>query len=51
MRNPARNAHFVAKALEQPFIARRFVGQKLQGHGLAERQIVSAVDFAHAAFA
>ena len=51
MRDAAGDADFVAKALEQTFVARGFVGQKLERDRLAERQIVGAVDFAHAAFA
>ena len=51
MRNPARDSHFIAKALLQAFVARGFVGKKLQGHGLSQGEIVSAVDFTHAAFA
>ena len=51
MGHSPRHSHFVAKAFEQPLIAGGFVGKKLHRDGLAERQIVRAVDLAHAAFA
>ena len=35
---------------QQAFVAGGFFRKKLQRHGLAERQIVGAVDFAHATF-
>ena len=51
MRNPARDAHFVAKAFQQTFVARGFIRKKFQRHGLSQREVVGAVNFAHAAFA
>ena len=51
MRNAAGYADFIAEALQQAFIARRFIGKKLESDGLTERQIVGAVNLAHASFA
>ena len=49
MRHPPRDPHFVAKTLQQPFVARGFIRQKLQSDCLPQRQIVGAIDLAHAA--
>jgi hypothetical protein len=48
MGNPPRNPHFILETLEQSFIARGLVGQTLEGHGLAEREVIGAVDLTHA---
>jgi hypothetical protein len=50
MRNAARHPYFVPKALEQSLIACGFVGKKLQGDRLPERQVIRAIDFAHTTF-
>jgi hypothetical protein len=42
--------HFITKAFDQAIVARGFVGKKFQSDTLAERQIIRAVDLAHAAF-
>ena len=51
MRNAAGDADFVAKALEQSLIAGGRFGQELERDGLAEREVVGAIDFAHASLA
>ena len=51
MGDPPRHPHLVAKAFEQGFVAGGFVGQKLHGDALSERQVVGAVNLTHAAFA
>src|ERR1700722_16844439 len=51
MRNSARHPHFVTKSLEQSFVAGRFIGKKFHRYLLSERQVVGAIDLAHAAFA
>ena len=48
MRDAARNADFVAEALERVLVGERF-RQKLERHCWPRRQIVGAIDLAHAA--
>ena len=50
MRDATRDSDLVAKAFEQRFVMGRGIGQELEGDRLSKRQVVSAVDFAHAAF-
>src|SRR5258708_28799580 len=49
MRHAACNAYFVTKPFEQAFVAAGFLGQEFQRDGLAEGEIVGAVDFANSA--
>ena len=51
MRNLAGDAHFAMKARECGAIAEITVRQKLERYGLAEFEIVGAIDLAHPAFA
>ena len=51
MGDPSRHPHFVAEAFQQTFVAGGFVRQKLHRDALSERQVVGAVNLAHAAFA
>ena len=51
MRNLAGHADLIVEALEPARMIGQIPRQKLQGHRLAEFQIVGSVDFAHAAFA
>jgi hypothetical protein len=50
VRDPPRNAHFILEALEQSLVACGLVWKKLEGYGLAESEIVGAVNLAHPAF-
>ena len=51
VRNAARDADFVAEALQRIFVLVHGFGQKLQRHGLFQDQVVGAIDLAHAALA
>ncbi len=51
MRDPARDADFVAEALEEIFVASCLFGKKLERDWLAERKVICPIDFSHAAFA
>src|ERR1700722_11491861 len=51
MGNLARDANFRMEARECSRILREAFGKKLDGHQLTERQVLRAVDFAHAAAA
>jgi len=51
MRDLAREAHFPMKARECGGILLETFREKFHGDGLAEFHVVSAIDFAHAAFA
>ena len=51
MRDLPRDAHFVAEPCERALIGRPLGGKELEGHRLAQQQIVGAVDLAHAAAA
>ena len=51
MRDPARDAHFVAEALERRSSSVCGFGQELQRDGLAQPEVVGAIDLAHAAAA
>ena len=51
MRDLAGDADFAVKALQQVLVLRGFLGQELQRHGLAQREVGGAIDFAHAAAA
>ena len=51
MRDLAGDADFAVKTLEQALVLRGLFGQELQRHRLAEGEVGSAVDFAHAAAA
>ncbi len=49
VRHLARDPHFVIKASQRAIVGGRGFRQKLQRHRLAQRQVDSAVDFAHPA--
>jgi hypothetical protein len=49
MRNLTRRPYFPVKARERRAIGRKCFGQKLQSDGLAQFEIICAIDFAHAA--
>ena len=49
MRHLPGDAHFVAEAVERLRVVRRGLGQKLERDRLVERQVVGAINFAHAA--
>ena len=51
VRNLARDAHLAMEALQQPLVARGFLGKKLERHRLPQHQIGGTIDFAHAAAA
>ena len=51
MRDLARDADFIVEAAEGGWIARGHFGQEFERHLLAEREIVRAIDFSHAAAA
>jgi hypothetical protein len=50
MGNAPRNPDLILKTVDQSLIARGLVGQELKRDGLTEREIVGAVNLAHAAF-
>ena len=51
VRHLARDADLAAESLERRLVVRDRLGQKLERHRLVERQVVGAVDLAHAALA
>jgi hypothetical protein len=51
VRNLARDADFIVEASEGGWIARGHFGQELERDFLAEREVVRAINFAHAAAA
>ena len=51
VRHLARDADLVAESLERRLMVRDRLGQKFERHRLVERQVVGAVDLAHAALA
>ena len=51
VRNPARDADFVAETLQQSLVFTGFLGQEFESNRLAQSEIVGAIDLAHAAAA
>jgi hypothetical protein len=51
VRDAAGDPNFVLESLEHAFVTSGFFGQELHRYRLTKRQVVSAIDFAHATFA
>src|ERR1041385_7229372 len=51
MRDAASDADFIAETFEQSFVACGGIGQKLQGDGLAQGEIVRTVNLSHSSSA